>query len=116
MEARRARDVETGVAGAGAVVCEGAEMGAGKTEKCSRMRMCSTGPETTPFARPANTPETKSWPLPRAAPSGPPRPLRTFCAAKSRFEYSSAPNWMDTHTPMPRRGVSVPCEVRAGAQ
>ena len=78
---------------------------------CSRIRMCSTGPDTTPFARPANTPEMNSCPLPSAIPSGPPRPSRTFRAAKNRFEYSSAPNWIETHTPMPSSGVSVPCEM-----
>lgn len=74
----------------------------------SRIRMCSTGPETTPFASPARLPEMNSCPLPRASPSGPPRPARTFCAAKKRFAYSSAPNWIETHAPMPRSGVSVP--------
>ena len=73
--------------------------------------MCSTGPETTPFARPANDPAKNSCPLDSVAPSGPPRPLRAFCAAKRRFVHSSAPNWIETHRPIPRSGVKVPCNT-----
>ena len=75
----------------------------------SRIRMCSTGPETTPFAKPATIPAEKSWLLERVFPPGPPTPAAALLSAKTRLTYSKAPNWMETHTPIPSRGVRVPC-------
>ena len=71
--------------------------------------MCSTGPDTTPFANPANTPEAKSCGPVSMIPCGPPIPFVKFCDAKNRFEYSMAPNCIETQTPIPSSGVSVPC-------
>ena len=74
-----------------------------------RMRMCSTGPETTEFASPATTPEAKYW-VPVRGPS--PMPEATFRAENNRFEYSEPANWIETHRPIPSNGVRVPCEPR----
>ena len=71
----------------------------------SRIRMCSTGPDTTEFARPAMTPEAK-YCDPVRDPS--PIPEETFREENTRFEYSSPANWIETHTPIPSNGVNVP--------
>ena len=44
-------------------------------------------------------------------PCGPPMPFSRLRCAKKRFEYSMAPNWMETQTPIPRRGVRVPYDM-----
>lgn len=75
--------------------------------------MCSTGPETTPFAKPAKTPAAKSWLLERVFPPGPPTPAAALLSAKTRLTYSRAPNWMETHTPIPSRGVRVPYSCKS---
>lgn len=82
---------------------------AGRNSKaCLRIRMCSTGPETTPLAKPARAPAETSWGPVYSFPSDPPRPRFRFWAAKKRFVDSRTANWMDTQTPIPRSGVRVP--------
>ena len=71
-----------------------------------RIRMCSTGPDTTEFARPAMTPEAK-YCDPVKGPS--PLPDAMFRAENIRFEYSRPANWIETHRPIPSNGVKVPC-------
>lgn len=77
-----------------------------------RIRICSTGPDTTLFAKPAVTPEVNSCAPLRVFPSGPPMLCDWFRLAKNRFVYSSAPNWIDTHSPIPSSGDRVPCTWR----
>ena len=67
--------------------------------------MCSTGPDTTEFARPAMTPEAKYWD-PVKGPS--PSPEEMFRDENNRFEYSRPANWIETHRPIPTNGVRVP--------
>ena len=67
--------------------------------------MCSTGPETTEFARPAMTPEVK-YCDPVNEPS--PIPEEAFSEENIRFEYSRPANWIETHNPIPSNGDSVP--------
>lgn len=74
-------------------------------KKDIRIRMCSTGPDTTELARPAMTPEAKYWD-PVRGPS--PTPEATLRAVNNRFEYSRPANWIETHRPIPSNGVSVP--------
>ena len=72
------------------------------------MRMCSTGPETTLLAIPALAPAIRSCIGCNVMPPGPPVPARTFWVWKTRFIYSSAPNWIETHAPTPTNGLKVP--------
>jgi len=67
--------------------------------------MCSTGPDTTEFARPAIIPEAKYW-EPVKEPS--PIPEAMFREENTRFEYSRPANWIETHNPIPSNGVKVP--------
>lgn len=67
--------------------------------------MCSTGPDTTEFARPAIIPEAKYWdPVKEASAI----PEETFREENNRFEYSRPANWIETHRPIPSNGVRVP--------
>ena len=83
-------------------------MNEGLTPYHSRIRMCSTGPDTNPFARPAPTPAMNNCPPESILPPSPPRPLAKFAAANARLAYSNAPNCIETQTPIPNSGVRVP--------
>lgn len=76
-----------------------------ESKKHSRIRICSTGPDTTEFARPPMTPEAK-YCDPVREPS--PCPEARFREVNNRFDHSSPPNWIETHRPIPSNGVSVP--------